>query len=359
MLFSYTYVPHQMDKMQEFIDFIFHEVWCEAPTSGAFCLELFDGNAELKDVMTSFYYGHTQGGDFFYSHVQRIYEHFSVLSLAPITLFKQWYQGNNDIEKVCANDPAINLIRYSDIPVLYRELSDQLSAFFKGLYDRVDIAALKKKIGNIDDHYQAFMAVNKIGKCPFCGIADMQGIYHSTREAYDHYLPKGLYPFNSINFRNLVPACHHCNSSYKTSKDIVFTLKDPARAAQRRKVFYPYSTTPHTIELKLSLLHSDIEKLTRADLVLEFGPPALSEEIDTWKDVYNIDERYKAKFLDGDARDWLEQVRILHRKYSISPEESLSDIDDQDPIASCNFLKKPFLEACSQAGIFDALKKYT
>ncbi len=27
----------------------------------------------------------------------------------------------------------------------------------------------------------------------------------SNPEAYDHYLPKSLYPFNSINFRNLVP----------------------------------------------------------------------------------------------------------------------------------------------------------
>lgn len=28
MLFQYTYVPHQMEKMQAFIDFIFFEVWC-------------------------------------------------------------------------------------------------------------------------------------------------------------------------------------------------------------------------------------------------------------------------------------------------------------------------------------------
>jgi hypothetical protein len=39
MLFSYTYVPHQMERMQEFIDFIFHEVWCKAPVSGPFGLQ--------------------------------------------------------------------------------------------------------------------------------------------------------------------------------------------------------------------------------------------------------------------------------------------------------------------------------
>ena len=28
MLFPYTYVPHSMEKMQEYIDFIFYQVWC-------------------------------------------------------------------------------------------------------------------------------------------------------------------------------------------------------------------------------------------------------------------------------------------------------------------------------------------
>jgi hypothetical protein len=41
MLFAYTYVPHAMEKMQEFIDFIFFEVWCKAPIGLAFSLDLF------------------------------------------------------------------------------------------------------------------------------------------------------------------------------------------------------------------------------------------------------------------------------------------------------------------------------
>ena len=61
----------------------------------------------------------------------------------------------------------------------------------------------------------------------------MKGTHHSKREAYDHYLPKVLYPFNSINFRNLAPACHECNSTYKLGKD-------PAHnPAGRRKAFNP------------------------------------------------------------------------------------------------------------------------
>jgi hypothetical protein len=356
MLFSYTYVPHLMEKMQTFIDFIFDDVWCKAPTSGAFCLGLFDGNAELKEVMTTLFYGHTQGEDFFYSHVQLIYEHFAALTPAQIAQFKLWYQSNNDIEKVCANDPAISLVRYADIAVLHKELSEQLEVLFKGLYDRVDIAALKKKIGSIDDHYKVFMGVNKSGKCPFCGIADMQGIYHSTREAYDHYLPKGLYPFNSINFRNLVPACHNCNSSYKTSKDPAFTPKDPAGSTQRRKVFYPFSNTAYTIDLTVNLKNSDLEHLKPEDMELQFGPPALGEEIETWKDVYGIVERYKAKCCsDTDGKYWLAQILDEWNEDGRLPEDYLKSLARQankNPFAECNFLKKAFLDGCDRVGLF-------
>lgn len=187
MLFPYTYVPHQMEKMQTFIDFIFHEVWCKAPTSGPFGLNLFDANVELREVMEAFYYSDAQGADFFYGHVERIYGLFSALTAVQINQFQQWYRGNNDLEKVCANDPATHLARYADIAVNHKDLAAQLGAFFKGLYSQslLDLAALRAKIGDINDHYQTFVATNKAGKCPFCGIGDIKGEHHSKREAYD------------------------------------------------------------------------------------------------------------------------------------------------------------------------------
>ena len=100
MLFAYTYVPHAMEKMQAFIDFIFFEVWCKAPGNGGFRLELFDAHAELKALMEAFYYGDTRGGDFFYGHVEGIYGLFAALTPPQIDQLKQWYQANNDIEKV-------------------------------------------------------------------------------------------------------------------------------------------------------------------------------------------------------------------------------------------------------------------
>jgi hypothetical protein len=364
MLFPYTYVPHQMEKMQEYIDFIFFEVWCKAPIGLEFHPDLFKVKPDLQEVMSEFGFSKQapERGKAFYKDVKGIYQLFAFLSPPEIGQFKQWYRDNNEIENVCANDPATQLVRYADIPVAHKDLIDQLKSFFKDLYSQslLDLAALRKKIGDIDDHYQSFVTINKAGKCPFCGINDLLGDYHTKREAYDHYLPKSLYPFNSINFKNLVPACHHCNSSYKTSKDSAYTPKDPAGTVQRRAVFYPYTATSYAIELQVTLQHSNIENLTPADVSLQFGPAALAEKIDTWKDVYGIEERYKAKFCSNDSRDWLEQVRILQRHHNLAPTAYLVSLNEQvqqSPTANCNFLKKPFLEACHGVGLLDAIAK--
>lgn len=356
MLFAYTYVPHSMEIMQAYIDFIFFEVWCKAPGNGDFRFELFDTNAELRELMEAFYYGDTTGGDFFYGHVERIYGLFAALPPPQLEQIKQWYQANNDIEKVCANDPAVQIARYADIEITHPDLSEQLASFFKGLWPLPNVAALRDKIGQIAEHYQAFMEVNNTGKCPFCGISDMLGVYHTTREAYDHYLPKTHYPFNSINFHNLAPACHHCNSNYKTTKNPAFTPKDPAGTTHRRKAFYPYANPGHNIELKVDLSKPDVDHLEPDDIQLEFGPPALSEEIETWKSVYGIEERYKAKCCgDNDGKYWVAQVIDEWQECGRSPADfltTLTRLADKNPFAESNFLKKAFLEGCGRAGLF-------
>ncbi len=357
MLFAYTYVPHSMEKMQSFIDYIFFEVWCKAPEGNPFGFDLFDGNAELKEVIEAFHYSDAAGADFFNGHVERIYNLFAPLTPEEIDKFQQWYQANNNIERVCAKDSALPLVRYADIKTTYPTLHDKLASFFKGLYSQklLNLAALREKIGEIDDHYHNFMTVNKAGKCPFCGISDVFGIYHSKREAYDHYLPKGLYPFNSINFRNLVPACHHCNSSYKGTKDTAFTPKDPAGVTRRRKFFYPYTTDGDSIEISIDFSNPDVDNLAASDVQLSFGPSTISEELDTWQDVYGIEERYQAKCCSNDAKDWLEQVRILRDEHGIEPIDALASWrkqSEKDLTANSNFLRVAFLEGCHRLGLW-------
>ncbi|MCG8671025.1 MAG: hypothetical protein MI867_16580, partial [Pseudomonadales bacterium] len=163
------------------------------------------------------------------------------------------------------------------------------------------------------------------------------------------YLPKGLYPFNSINFHNLVPTCHECNSTYKLSKDPSHGI------GGRRKAFYPYAAN-NSINVEVDLEHSDFTKILPEDISLQFGPEEVGEKIQTWKDVYGIEERYKAKLCsENDGKYWLTQVLDEWKEDGRSPEEFLSTLARQArsrPYAECNFLKKPFLYACQKVGVF-------
>lgn len=353
MLFPYIYVHHQMEKMQAFIDFIFYEVWCKAPIGLAFHPDLFGGNPELKEVMVEFGFSAKAPtrGKAFYKDTEAIYELFASLTAQQVDQFKRWYQSNNDLEKVCANDASTCLARYTDIAVNHQDLAAQLGTFFKGLYSQslLDLAALRAKIGDIDDHYLKFVKTNKSGKCPFCGISDIKGEHHSKREAYDHYLPKSIYPFNSINFRNLAPVCHECNSAYKG-------IKDPAyNSAGRRKAFYSFAADAQAIEIEVALGNFDIESLTPADVRVQFGPAVISEKIDTWKDVYGIEERYKAKICgENGGKYWLMQVLDEWKEGGRDPADFMATIARQSqrsPYADCNFLRKPFLDACKLIGV--------
>lgn len=361
MLFAYTYVPHSMDKMQEFIEYIFWNVWCNAPAGQPFSLNLFNGKPELKTVIKAFHYSDAKGANFFNGHMEKIYYLFTSLSPTQISQLQAWFTGNNNIAGLCRNDPTVDVVRYSDLEAFCQPLAEALAEFFKGLYskDLLNLAPLKSVIGEIDDHHFTFTGVNRKGKCPFCGIHDVKGIYHSKREAYDHYLPKSKYPFNSINFYNLVPACHECNSSYKLIKDPLHNTKDPLMAQNggRRKSFYPYQAISYTIDLDIELNSTDWLNLTPENIILTTGPENFREEIDTWMDVYGVEERYKAKCCgENDGKYWIEQVLDECQNDGKTPDEIFTTLMRQakkSPFAESNFLKISFLEACQKSGLFE------
>ena len=53
MLFAYQYLTHSMDVMQEYIQFIVEEVWCQAASDQNYDIDmLFTKNSDLKDLIT-------------------------------------------------------------------------------------------------------------------------------------------------------------------------------------------------------------------------------------------------------------------------------------------------------------------
>ena len=362
MLYFYTYVPHTMEKMQRYIDYIFFVVWCNAP-SRPYNIKLFAGWKDLKDVISAFHYDDTKGGNFFNAKIEEIYQHFSQLSSPDIDQLKKWYISNNAIEQICNNDPAISIVRYKQLKLWNEHLSDALESFFKKLYgqDILPLKVIKDKIGDINDHYDSFMTINGEGKCPFCGYNDIKGVYHTTREAYDHFFSKGIYPFNSINFKNLVPACHECNSSYKNQKDPNYVPADPVANAQghTRKSFYVYTNYLPDVQISVNLLSGDLESLAPDDIDISVTSVNYQEQVDTWMSVYGIKERFKAKCLaKHDGQWWYLQIRDECQNYGMTPRQFL-EIKLREavnkPLADVNFLRKPFLEACDQLNLFSVI----
>ena len=85
MLFSYNRIEHASEKMHEFVEYIFMEVWCKAREL-EFSIELFEGNESLHNIMAELFRRDSAGklttgaALDFYTGVNRIF----ILSLIHI-----------------------------------------------------------------------------------------------------------------------------------------------------------------------------------------------------------------------------------------------------------------------------------
>jgi 5-methylcytosine-specific restriction endonuclease McrA len=371
VLFNYTYISHDIEKLQGFLDFLFLDVWLYA--DGTFDANKLKGNKELYDIYleldkVDFDPANAKKNEkgksayFFNSSIEKIFKAFAAINDDKFKeeLF-ECYINNNNIESICKN-PSLPVLTYEDLKLQQEDLHNELKAFYSKLYGNEspfnlkDFGSLKTLI--LPTHYQEFFSSNKKGKCPFCGIRDLKGIHHTKKEAYDHYIPKGNYPFNSINFKNLAPMCNDCNSSYKGTKSIIGTT------ANRNKAFYPYASSHPAITdftIRIDLKSTDILNLEPKDLDLEIKSNGYDEEIKAWKEVFGIDERYKALLCnESEGITWFTSIvdgYITAKALgsTLTKEQYLeSQIIDAKhvPLSSYGFIKSVFLEECESMGLF-------
>lgn len=354
MLFNYRYVSSPIEKFQTWLDHLVKVVWCR--NAGDYLIDLL--HPDLKAVIEEIALD-DRIGDWLDGPIKKIDMLFKdQLTAAQRAQLIAWYDNNNDIEALCGNDPNKEPATYAQIAAVNVELGTQLKAFFQSLFTNViGLKAVTRRTAEIDVHYDAFVTENDEGKCPYCGYGDIKSQLVSRREAYDHFLPKGTYPFNSVNFKNLAPMCNECNSSYKLQKDPLRHI-DPlhkSTGGTRRKAFYSYATVASGISIDLTLSTVDIDKVCPSDIVLTVTAPGRDEELESWKDVFGIEERYKAKCCGkNEGKYWLMQALDECKNANKTPQEILQKIErnaEASPWAEVNFLKKPFLIACQNAGL--------
>ena len=355
MLFNYRYVHHSIEEFQVYLDHLVKEVWCKA--NGPFALDLL--HPGLQAIVEAIANDESITKDHLDGPIRQIYEIFrNQLSPDQRQQVSAWYDHNNDIEALCSCTPGKDPATYVDIRAINSDLATALKDFCKSLFtDVIHLRAVASRIGDVDSHYEAFVTENKEGKCPYCGYGDIKGLHHTRREAYDHYLPKGVYPFNSVNFRNLAPMCNECNSAYKLKKDPTRNV-DPIRrngGGARRKAFYSFAVAASGITVNMILRTKDVTNLRPDDIDLQINAVGRDEEVEAWKDVFGIEERYKAKLCGhNEGKAWLVQIIDEAANVSMNPAQLLAakrKTAAAQPYVDTNFLKMAFLAACETAHI--------
>lgn len=363
MLFPYSPVPnHKLEAMQSIVDYLFNEVWCKA-LDEEYGLHLFEGHSILHQIMERLEILESDGklnakgrSYKFLRSVNGIFIEFQSLeSKEALDVYKKSFYDNNCIDQLCANHTGFVPVHYSKLDTKYKALNDKLNAFFTTLYGTsgfFESSLAKEMIGSdLTSYYRDFVRHNDQGICPFCGLYPLDGEFDPTRDAFDHYLPKAKYPFNSINLRNLAPSCNKCNSGNKGEKDPLYDDQ-----GNRRKAFYPFSLATTDLSLTIDVASKDWKNLQPNDLSIAYHSPLYQEEIETWRMLFRIDQRYKAKLCSSDAKAWLEQIRTMIDKFNATPKDCIEVVEEsakEFPFSDLNFLKKTFLDGCQRAGLFE------
>lgn len=344
MLFPYKQSQHPMRAMHGFVAYIFARVWCRAPNV-EYGLELFEGLPALYAIMDELHRADLAGlekgaGAFFYRYVNQIFQEFKQLSKNDIKRYKKMFLDNNNIQALCEGkkEPC----RY--LGGEQSNLMQTIEEFFSKLYSCgfFGLEIVKRHIGaDLKGHYKSFAELNDMPCCPFCGLMPMDSVFDPTREAYDHYLPASKYPFNSVNLRNLAPACYKCNSQNKGAKDPL--LND---AGIKQKAFYPYAVSRYPVQVNMRFFSDDLPT-NEHDIEVELSCVGYDDEIQNWDRLYRIRMRYVAKCLSpAGGKYWLQRVIDESENYKVQSQDVLAKEQQQCvrfPWHEANFLKDAFL----------------
>ena len=102
MLFPYKYINHDITRLQDWIDFLFIHVWCNAKEE--YSLELLNGCPELKKIPEEEAWKEDQtkkAKDYITGPISVIYDLFKdELNHSQRKQIKKWYKRSRNLEKV-------------------------------------------------------------------------------------------------------------------------------------------------------------------------------------------------------------------------------------------------------------------
>lgn len=250
------------------------------------------------------------------------------------TSFCNKIRESNDIERICKRE--VSPLKIDDID---KEITDavNIKKLFSDLYRQVLYGEhCKNNYGDMQDHFSLFKTnENEIFKCPVCGLIP-QNTKEEKKEDYDHLLPYTIYPFSSVNFKNLAPICVDCNSDYKGDKDVLNNAG--------KKIFYYYDALHQGITINAKL---ENEK----EHIFSFTYTTIDDriqEIESWVDIFDINTRY-IKRAKGKSESWFKHYWEFLEKPKFKSvdiklkKEIYSDMYENDPDTEA--IKSPIITA--------------
>lgn len=334
MLFPYQYPRNKIQKIQSFVNYIMLEVVLRARKYAETSFSLDFIIEKYKTLIVGV------NDNYLFIPIKNMFSDAKLLDSKHLKVLRAAVYQNNQIDKLCKKKQSP--IRYRQLKSMFTkqyevDMINNIKVFCRYLYDKcLETKPFRDTYGEIKKYHDELVGENIV--CGFCGEMSMLTVHNSFRNAFDHYLPKSVYPFVSVNFHNLVPACANCNSTYKKSKDILYNN------GHRVKAFYPFTMEQYNIHISIDLKNGFSFTMTPDDIDIHFTCMNHQEEVDNWLRVYGIVERYKSYCCSSQIRRSLILI-VDHIHFKQVTFKHDCDMMEQNIDCDMNFLKIPFYKA--------------
>lgn len=204
---------------------------------------------------------------------------------------------------ICENDVARRLNNAATQIFCKNDLHESIREPVKNLFFYLYDEQFRKNY--LNDYYPIFYGAHRHRYCPFCGLEKIPSPSSIKKKEYDHILPKSIYPFASVNIKNLAPACSACNEDAKKSKDILY-VENEEGAKQRRVYDYIYDQNQVNVEIRLE---PDTVFPDSSGNNSSWNLSILPSEDKTiaWDDTFCVKQRY-VEVLEQYYNEWLSEI---------------------------------------------------
>lgn len=344
---QYPYVEHSIQKIEGFVEKLFDIMFHALDHKSQRFVDVVDG--DIKILLDKVKKYKIEG------QLETLYEQFKKLNLEQIQILQTAFVNNNQIEQLC--NKKVRPFRFKDLRIMYEkdktwlDLLSLLKNFCADMYvEHINLKAFQDRYGTMDAYYKVL--VKNDSMCHCCGIGRVLTENDKPRDSFDHYLPKGIYPFISLNFHNLIPTCPHCNSSYKNEIDTLFD--NNGKTEKQVKAFLPFRLQDEqsniTVKVKLSKRY-DPNHIKECGMLLDFSCKGKEEKLQTWLRIYKIEEQYTSYCYSQQILDIVNQMVVRGAANPTYLEQRILDMEQLNGVNGY-FLQAAFARAvCESLGI--------